>query len=109
MTFKFVAIKDTKNGSDGDACDFNFAILAEGVKGVRCVSVTNPTAGEAMDYQNYIPWGCRFSAVENYANGARNFFVRNEDKVVGYLIVRPMTSDEVDTVADSIIGNYDVD
>ena len=96
MTFKFVAIKDTKNGSDGDACDFNSAILAEGVKGVRCISVTNPTRGEASDYENYIPWGCHFSIVENYANGARNYFVREDEthKVVGYLIVRPLGTSE---------------
>jgi len=98
MPFRYVAVKDTKNGEDGDACDFNSAILAEGVKGVRCISVTNTTPGEASDYGNYIPWGCHFSVVENYANGARNFFVRNGDfKVIGYLIVRPLEVNETIT------------
>ena len=105
MPFKYVAVKDTKNGEDGDACAFNSAILAEGVKGVRCISVTLPSAGEASDYGNYIPWGCHFSIVENYANGARNYFVRTgEFKVVGYLIVRPLTNDEVDAMADRMTG-----
>lgn len=90
MTVKYITIKDTKNGSDGDACAFNSAILAEGVQGVTCVEAGQTFIGENTDYRDYIPAGHYFSTTERYLNGAKNLFVRNqENKVVGYLIVRP--------------------
>ena len=99
MPFKYVAIKDTKNGADGDACAFNSALLAEGVQGVECVEARRPTSGETLDYTPscniypVIPWGCFLSSVEVYANGARNFYVRKtqgEQVMVGYLLIRPL-------------------
>lgn len=89
-TRKYVEILDTKNGSDADACKFNCHILAEEVAEIECTSAGKLTEGELLDYTPFIPFDHYFSCVERYANGARNFFVRNQDdKVVGYLIVRP--------------------
>ena len=92
MTIRYVPIKDTKNGSDGEACDFNCNILMEGVQGQSCWDVRQPTQGEVMDYLPFAPWDCHFSCVELYSNGAKNFFVRSnkENKVVGYILIRPL-------------------
>ena len=109
-TFKYVEIKDTKNGEDADACDFNSAILAKGVEGVKCLYAGRPSPGEVIDFTHEIPWSCYISTVERYANGAINFFVRNgDDKVIGYLIVRPFVDRDVDTETDLLLGGYDVD
>ena len=90
MLIKFVEIKDTKNGSDAEACNFNVLILGEGLAGVPCISAGELKPGEALDHKQHIPTGCYFSSVERYGNGAKNFFVRNhEHQVIGYLIARP--------------------
>jgi hypothetical protein len=91
MPFKYIPAKDTKNGSDWEACRYNGNALAEGLVGIQCISVGTPTRGECIDYSNYIPWGCVFTTVERYANGAKNFFVENtKNVIVGYLIVRSL-------------------
>lgn len=92
MPFRYVEIKDTKEGTDADACLHNGKLLAEGLRGVECSYVGECTIGENIDYRQFAPWGCYLSSVERYANGAKNFFVKNrEDKIVGYIIVRPLT------------------
>jgi hypothetical protein len=88
MTIKYVPIRDTKDGSDGDACAFNCSILAEGVKGIECTEARLATKGETIDYSIYAPLNCYLSYAEIYANGAKNFFVRRGTKVVGYIIIR---------------------
>jgi hypothetical protein len=90
----------------------NGEALAEGVKGVSCLEARRPTLGEIIDYTPFIPWGCFLSSVEVYANGARNFYVRKTDGEqvkVGYLILRPLTDDEIDAMADRMTGGNDLD
>jgi len=90
MNIRYVAIKDTKNGSDGDACAFNSAILGEGLAGISLSDAGEPFFSEKMDYQGYLPLGHYVSSAERYVNGAKNLFVRNRlHKITGYLIIRP--------------------
>jgi hypothetical protein len=98
MTIKFFTVTPNIK-TNGDA-------LAEGVCGVSCLEARKSTFGERMDYTPFLPAGCGLSSVEVYANGARNFFVKNEDnKTVGYLIIRPLVNVDVENPID----NYDVD
>ena len=106
MTIKFIAVSTniTINGN----------VLAEGVRGVTCLEGRKTTFGERMDYIPFLPLGCGLSSVEVYANGARNFYVKNEDdKTVGYLIIRPnfpeVSDKDFDEQMDRINGNYDMD
>lgn len=70
----------------------NRGILANGVVGVECIAVRPPTRGERIDYEEFAPYGSMLSSVEEYANGAKNMFVRTklEYKQIGVIIVRPM-------------------
>jgi len=69
----------------------NRSILANGVIGVECVAVRPPTRGERLDYEQFAPYGSMLSSVEEYANGAKNMFVRTklEYKQIGVITVRP--------------------
>lgn len=70
----------------------NRSILADGVIGVECVAVRPPTRGERIDYEQFAPYGSMLSSVEEYANGAKNIFVRTklEYKQIGVITVRLM-------------------
>ena len=63
MGFRYVEIKDTKNGTDTDALSFNRKLLSDGVKGVDCSYVGECSAGERIDYTQFAPWGCYLSSV----------------------------------------------
>lgn len=70
----------------------NRGILADGVVGVECVAVRPPTKGERIDYEQFAPYGSMLSCVEEYANGAKNIFVRTklEYKQIGVITIRSM-------------------
>jgi hypothetical protein len=73
---------------------YNRSILASGVIGVECVAVRPPTRGERFDYEQFAPYGSMLSCVEEYANGAKNLYIRTklEYKQIGVITVRPMLS-----------------
>jgi hypothetical protein len=89
----FQLIESTETSED--VCKMqahNRSILADGVIGVSCVAVRPPTNGERIDYEQFAPYGSMLSSVEEYANGAKNIFVRTklEYKQIGVITVRPM-------------------
>lgn len=96
MPFKynsFKLIEDTETSED--VCKmqaYNRTILADGVIGIECIAVRPPTRGERIDYEQFAPHGSMLSAVEEYANGAKNIFVRTklEYKQIGVITVRPL-------------------
>jgi len=91
MTIRYAQTKNTKDGTDGDACAYNCSLLADGVKGVSLFEARFPTRGEQMDYGQFAPWSCPLAWVEVYTNGAKNFFVKDGDnKTVGFILIRPM-------------------
>lgn len=70
----------------------NRHILADGVKDVECIDVRKPSRGERLYYEQFSPAGSMLSSVEDYANGAKNIFVRSKllVYVIGVITVRPM-------------------
>jgi len=89
----FKLIEETATSED--VCKmqaYNRSILAGGVIGVECVAVRPPTQGERIDYEQFAPYGSMLSSVEEYANGAKNIYVRTklEYKQIGVITVRPM-------------------
>jgi hypothetical protein len=89
----FKLIDETETSED--VCKmqaYNRSILAGGVIGVECVAVRSPTRGERLDYEQFAPHGSMLSSVEEYANGAKNLFVRTklEYKQIGVITVRPI-------------------
>jgi len=93
MPFKYVKVAETllPNGDySHEAQMLNNAVLREGVR--SCTGSRFPTFGEKQNYTQFIPWGCFLSSVEVYDNGAKNFFVKENhtDKIVGYLVYRPL-------------------
>lgn len=89
----FQLIEDTKTSEDVEKMRiYNRSILANGVVGVECIAVRPPTRGERIDYEQFAPNGSMLSGVEEYANGAKNLFVRTklEYKQIGVITIRPM-------------------
>jgi hypothetical protein len=92
MTVRYIPVENTHEGTDLDALAHNNNMLAEGVRGIKCDYVGQPSMGQTVVYDAFMPDGtCFLAVVEEYANGARNFKVKNVtlDAIVGYIIVRP--------------------
>jgi hypothetical protein len=77
---------------DLDNQAYNISIFAEGVRGVHCIELREPTRGERLDYEQFAPAGSMISCVGVYENGAKNFYVRTklEYKQIGVITIRPM-------------------
>jgi len=80
-----------KIGNSDENRDYNRKLLSDGVVAIECTDVRHATPGETIDYLQFCPWGTFFGTVEEYSNGARNFFVKNDKgECAGVLRTRPL-------------------
>lgn len=61
----------------GEARAHNRDLLRDGVVGIKCVEVREPTPAEHQLYKPYLPPFSRMSNVESYLGGSKNTFVRD--------------------------------
>lgn len=97
---EFILTPDTDGVNITDtARRHNGAVLAEGLKGIPCISVTKDKPEDIAfvkkhfpNFDSLVPAGTWIGTIEWYENGSMNMFVKNSfeyGKSIGVITIRP--------------------